>query len=281
MEAKERTSENVRAVNRALDLLLAFTREDFELTASELLQRVELSRPTLYRLLYTLETRGFITSSGDPQRFGLGPAIAQLSHVWTGSLNLALLAEPMMRKLWQETRETVAIFVAQDSNRLCLAEMPSPQPLNFKRGVGYTERLAMGASGRAILAFMPDVEQGLDRYLHGMKVDVRKFRAELAVTRERGYAISRNELIDGAVAIAAPFFGAKGVAGSIGIFGPVNRMGEKQVEVWGRAIVAQAGELSRALGLWPDRHPAAGPLAVPDEGPAAAAVKRKPARGGQ
>jgi DNA-binding IclR family transcriptional regulator len=249
MEAKERTSDNVRAVNRALDLLLAFTRDDFELTASELLQRVALSRPTLYRLLYTLETRGFITSSGDPQRFRLGPAIAQLSHVWTGTLDLALLAEPMMRRLWLTTRETVAIFVAQDSMRLCLAELPSPQPLNFKRGVGYTERIALGASGRAILAFMPDADKGLDRYTHGMKVDAKKFRAELVVTRERGYAVSRSELIDGAVAVAAPFFNANGVAGSIGIYGPDNRMGEQQVEVWGKAIVAEAGELSGALGV--------------------------------
>ena len=252
MEAKERTPDNVRAVNRALDLLLAFTRDDFELTASELLQRVDLCRPTLYRLLYTLETRGFISSCGDPQRFRLGPAIAQLSHVWTGTLDLAQLAEPMMRKLWLETRETVAIFVAQDSMRLCLAELPSPQPLNFKRGVGYTERLALGASGRAILAFLPDVDKNLDRYTHGMKVDARKFRAELALTRERGFAISRSELIDGAVALAAPFFSARGVAGSIGIFGPANRMGEKQVAVWGKAIVTEATELSRALGLVPD-----------------------------
>jgi IclR family acetate operon transcriptional repressor len=160
MAPVEKNSEGVRAVNRALDLLLAFTGEDFELTAGELLARVDLSRPTLYRLLYTLAEKGFIVSTGDPQRFRLGPAVAKLSHVWTRSLDLSGLAEPLMRKLWVETRETVALFIAQDELRLCLAEMPSPQPLNFKRGVGYTERLAVGASGRAILAFMPmaDVE---------------------------------------------------------------------------------------------------------------------------
>jgi DNA-binding IclR family transcriptional regulator len=218
---------------------------------------VDLSRPTLYRLLYTLETRGFITSSGDPQRFRLGPAVAQLSHVWTGSLDLGLLAEPMMRRLWQQTRETVAIFVAQDSMRLCLAELPSPQPLNFKRGVGYTERMALGASGRAILAFMPDAERGLARYIHGTKIDAASYREELAQTRARGYAISRNELIDGAVAVAAPFFNAKGVVGSIGVFGPANRMGEPQVAIWGQAVLSEAGELSRALGLQADVAPAA------------------------
>src|SRR5690606_17294185 len=167
---------------------------------------VNLSRPTLYRLLYTLETKGFITSSGDPQRFRLGPAVAQLSHVWTTSLDIAAIAEPIMRELWTQTQETVAVFVEQAERRLCLAEMPSPQPLNFKRGVGYLERLIIGASGRAILAFKPEAEGNLDRYAQGVDLDLGQFRKELARTRQLGYAISRNELIEGAVAVAAPFY---------------------------------------------------------------------------
>lgn len=248
-EVQEKGSDNVRAVTRALELLLAFTRDDFELTASELLQRVDLSRPTLYRLLYTLETNGFITSVGDPQRFRLGPAIAKLSHVWSETLDLAHLAEPIMRTLWIETRETVAVFVAQDSFRLCLAEMPSPQPLNFKRGVGYTERIALGASGRAILAFMPEVKTQLGRYIDGLNIDQAQYYDELVATRQRGYAISRSELIKGAVAVAAPFYGSKGVAGSLGVFGPTSRLGEQEVSSLGTALIRGASRLSEALGI--------------------------------
>ena len=61
-------SENVRAVGRALEILQAFTEGDPELSAGELLKRVDLSRPTLYRLIYTLEEHGFIVSVGEPQR---------------------------------------------------------------------------------------------------------------------------------------------------------------------------------------------------------------------
>ena len=93
-------NENVRAVGRALEILLAFTAQDFELSAGELLKRVDLSRPTLYRLVYTLKEQGFLVSIGDPQRFRLGPAVAKLAHVWTSSLNLATIAEPVLRRLW-------------------------------------------------------------------------------------------------------------------------------------------------------------------------------------
>ena len=68
-------NENVRAVGRALEILAAFTEEDPQLSAGELLKRVDLSRPTLYRLIYTLQEHGFLVSVGEPQRFRLGPAV--------------------------------------------------------------------------------------------------------------------------------------------------------------------------------------------------------------
>ena len=64
----EKAQVSVRAVERALDILLAFQPQDDALTVSELLVRVELSRPTLYRLLRTLQGKQFLISSGDPQR---------------------------------------------------------------------------------------------------------------------------------------------------------------------------------------------------------------------
>jgi len=151
----DKAGDSVRAVDRALDILLAFKPQDDTLTVSELLRRVDLSRPTLYRLLRTLQRKQFLRASGDPQRFRLGPAVARLSHVWTAGLDLGTAAEPMMRRLRDETGETVALFVPEGAFRLCIAEMPSSQALSFRRDVGYRERLTLGASGKAILAYMP------------------------------------------------------------------------------------------------------------------------------
>src|SRR5262249_31839638 len=136
-----KAGDSVRAVDRALDILLAFKPQDDTLTVSELLRRVDLSRPTLYRLLRTLQRKQFLIASGDPQRFRLGPAVAQLSHVWTAGLDLGAAAEPMMRRLRDETSETVALFVPQGAFRLCIAEMPSNQALSFRACVGYRRPL--------------------------------------------------------------------------------------------------------------------------------------------
>ena len=59
MAATAEKTDNVRAVGRALEILMAFSEDAPELSAGELLKRVDLSRPKLYRLLYTLEEHGF------------------------------------------------------------------------------------------------------------------------------------------------------------------------------------------------------------------------------
>jgi DNA-binding IclR family transcriptional regulator len=247
--ATEKT-DNVRAVGRALEILLAFTGQDFELSAAELLKRVDLSRPTLYRLLYTLEEHGFLVSVGDPQRFRLGPSVARLANVWTASLDLAAMAEPVLRRIWQTTRETVAMFVPQRDLRLCVAELPSPQPLNFKRGVGYTERIVRGATGRAILAWMDVSAEELRSYAKGTDVNLKALEAQLAQARKRGWASSHDELIPGAVAVAVPFFDRhSAVAGSIGVFGPTVRLDSARLKFITQLLLEESKNLSAMLGF--------------------------------
>lgn len=241
--------DSVRAVDRALSILLAFRPGDDDLPVAELLQRVDLNRPTLYRLVNTLVQRQFLISLGEPMRLRLGPAVAQLTHVWRATHNIANLAQPMMRRIREATQETVALFAREGLHRVCVAELESPQPLSFKRGVGYRERLALGASGRSILAHMaPDPGQ-LEPLYAGLPGDAASRKRELARIVSRGYANSRDELLQGAVAVAAPFFdGAQQVAGSICIFGPGVRIPAAKVEAYGRLLVDEAAALTQAMG---------------------------------
>ncbi|RRH90332.1 IclR family transcriptional regulator [Variovorax beijingensis] len=243
-------SDNVRAVGRALEILLAFTPQDYELSAAELLKRVDLSRPTLYRLLYTLQEHGFLASVGDPQRFRLGPSVAKLAHVWTAGIDLASIAEPVLRRIWQETSESVSLYVPRGELRTCIAELPSPHPLSFRRGVGYTEKIVRGATGRAILAFLDLSSQDIRKYVQGSGVQMKELDAELAQTRKRGFATSRSELIEGAVAVAVPFFDRSGrVAGSMGVYGPEVRLNTARQQQIARLLIDESVKLSEALGF--------------------------------
>lgn len=246
---ERKSHESVRAVERALDILLAFRPGDKALTVAELLLRVDLSRPTLYRLLNTLEQAGFLASSGEPQRFRLGSSIAQLAHVWMSDHSIAELAQPVLRNLWEETTETVALFVPDGTYRVCVAELASPQPLSFRRGIGYREKLVRGASGRTILAQMRLSTEELRDFLVDPDQDLSALVADIGEIRARGFGTSHHELIEGAVAVAAPFFnGANKIAGALCIFGPSVRVTEEKVERFGELLKREASNLSRILG---------------------------------
>ena len=264
MDNQEKLGDGVRAVDRALAILLAFSPQDSELSAIEIAKRVGLSRPTLYRLLYTLEKQGFIVSMGEPQRFRLGAAIAKLAHVWTSTLDVSQVAQRILRRIWEATGETVALFVLQGSRRICIAELASAQPLSFKRGVGYSEAIAIGASGRAILAFSKLDRAELEQLAAEGGASLNRLLRELPPIRERGFAHSHSELIQGAVAVAAPFYDRNAdVAGSIAVFGPDVRIDEAKVERFGKLLVQEAANLSRELGhLTPAIGDRAGPKRV-------------------
>lgn len=245
----DNATKGVRAVERALEVLAAFGPGDSELLAADLIKRVRLSRPTLYRLLATLEKKGFVTSAGEPQRFRLGPAVARLSHTWSSSFDITSLARPYLLQAWAYTSETVALFVPDGEMRVCIAELPSPQPLSFRRGIGYSAPLLRGASGRAILAFQELAEGQLEDYAAGTSCDLEWVRAELQRTRERGYGIGHSELIQGAYAVAAPFHDSSGaVAGAIAVFGPDARLTEARVSGFGRYLRDLTAQLSKVLG---------------------------------
>jgi DNA-binding IclR family transcriptional regulator len=240
---------SVRSVERALDILLAFKPGDEALTVAELLKRVDLSRPTLYRLLGTLEKKEFIASNGEPQRFSLGRAIAQLTHVWLASLDVRTVAEPILHAVHAATAETVALYVPEGIDRVCVAEVESTQALRFTRGVGYRERLILGASGRAILAHLVQTPDELKPYTAGTKVDSVRLLEGLAQVKRRGFGVSKNELIDGAVAVAAPFFDSQGVVGgSLCVFGPSVRIDAAKTDEIGKLLVREASRISVALG---------------------------------
>ena len=87
-------------------------------------------------------------------------------------------------------------------------------------------------------------------YAQGTQLDLKDLEAELGATRKRGYSVSRNELVSGAVAVAVPFFDRQSqVAGSIGVFGPEVRMDAARQKQIARLLQQESSRLSEALGF--------------------------------
>lgn len=245
MTKQDTEIKTVRAVERAIDVLMCFTRERPTLSVTDLQRALSLSRPTLYRLLHTLEGKGLVRSFGEPQRFQLGHGAIALGDAALARIDLVRIAQPHLRRLWDATDETVALLVpAADGLKLCVEEIPSRQALVFTRGAGFTEPMTVGASGKVMLAFMAD--RGVD--------GGEPLRAELERIRRDGYCISTGEIIGGAIAIAAPVFDRDGhIAGAICVFGPEARFSDVHRQNCVDEACTAARNVSHAMGFHGDK----------------------------
>lgn len=80
--------------------------------------------------------------------------------------------------------------------------------------------------------------------------DRQAYRQELTRIQSVGYAVSKDELIQGAVAVAAPFFtGGSKVMGSLVVYGPSARVDESRIEKIVALLLEESSELSKTFGL--------------------------------
>lgn len=241
-------ADTVRAVERAADILGFLSRAAAPAGVVEMERALGLRRPTLYRLLHTLEGRGLVRAVGEPQRFALGFGVVELARAWLGRDGFAAMARPSLDRLWRETRETVALFVIGEdgATRVCIHEQPSPEALVFTRGAGWVEKLSVGASGIAILGSMTPEDR--DAATARLESDSAALRHRLAEMRRFGYAASAGDIIDGAASLAAPVFDSDGVKGAVSLFGPATRLTGAYRESCLKSLLAAAREITAAAG---------------------------------
>lgn len=229
------SAKTIRSIERAIDVLSCFDHETPQLSVTDLQKRTALSRPTLYRILATLSGKGVIRSFGEPQRFELGHEASRLGANWIGQDDFVRAARPILTRLWKETGETVALFVASENGKkICIEELQSTQALTFTRGVGFMEDLETGASGKAMLAFTAEASSD----------------PEFDDVRRTGVRVSEGEIIEGAVAVAAPVFDRDGtVKGSVCVFGPEVRLSDTRRRDCIDHVRGASEDISRALGF--------------------------------
>lgn len=244
--------KSVRSVERAIDIIIRFI-ETPVMDVSEIQKGSELPRPTLYRILNTIEQKGLLASSGDPRQYRLTYRALEMASSFLSTLDVAQVSEPFMQKLWSVTDETIALCVRIDDRHHILAkEIRSRQPLAFSRGVGHIGSFELGAAGKVILAFLPKstaekiINSVMDKKTRERLVD------DLEKIRMHGYHLSKGEIIVGAASIAAPIFDREGnIIGSIAHLAPQARLTSDRRDRAIRLVKETAGKISAAMGCAP------------------------------
>ncbi|MDI3328671.1 MAG: IclR family transcriptional regulator [Alicyclobacillaceae bacterium] len=216
----------VRAVERALDILLCFSSTEMELGLSDIAKRVKLHKSTVHRLLASLESRGFIRRDPHTQNYRLGWRILELVSNVHQSGDLSTVVLPEMTRLRDLLDETISLYIRSGTERIRIQAVESHQPVRRVANIGQRLPLYVGASGKVLLAWSPPevVEQVLNDPKIPPDLDREEFIRQLERVRENGYAISIEEREAGAAAVAAPVFDRNGqLVAALSVSGPADR----------------------------------------------------------
>ncbi|HEY2277886.1 MAG TPA: IclR family transcriptional regulator [Streptosporangiaceae bacterium] len=245
----------VRAVTRAMDVLLSL--EDGPQSLAKIADATSLTKPTAHRLLATLSRNQLVIQNPWTSDYMLGPGCLGIANaVLTGLGGLGLMAQDILDGLAKASQESVALHVPAGTQRVCVAQVPSPQPVRYTADVGAAKPMYTGAMGKILLAFAHEQDRHelftrltLTPVTPLTIVDRDQLEIQLAEVRKQGYAVSRGEQADGVASISAPVFAASGhVMAAVSILGPSTRM-EDDTMTKLRPLVVRAGqEISRLLG---------------------------------
>jgi IclR family KDG regulon transcriptional repressor len=248
---KNPESYNVRAVERAMQILSAFDGEHTDRGISEIAQATGLHKATTHRIMMTLLNGGFLERAGDGERFCLGLRVVELGLGALRHLDVRRAAFPYMEQLVERFQETCDLGIFDRGWVLYVEVVHSEHSLTIAAQVGRHLPAYCTASGRVFLAFLPPevVEPILDAPLMACTAKTITssawLREELETIRQRGYALDDEEYEAGIRAVSAPIRDIDGnVIAALSMPGPTNRMTPERIPEIAEALVEAANMVS-------------------------------------
>lgn len=247
-------NESVRAIDRAFDILAVFNNQQPTLTLHEISQKVGLANTTVFRILQTMERRGYVFKNLNGT-YQLGLAILGLNQVVLKNLQLRDQAYPFMLSLRDAAQETVNLFVLRNKRRVCIESVDGPYQLNYRARIGDVLPLHLGASGKAILAnqldgFIREYLAELTENSPGKPIiDQQLFMTQMEQIRTQGYAYSNGEREIGLASISAPIRNhERQTIAAITVSGPEVRINGDKIKILADLAINAAREISRTIG---------------------------------
>ena len=200
---------------------------------------LKMHRTVAHRLLATLHQRGFLRRVPG----GYAPGFALLRVAQRVEPELLAAARPVLSQLAREHGETFILTAADGDDAVQIEQaVGSEHFVRVQLARGFRHSLALGASGRAILAYLPAA--AVEGVVARAK-EPRKLLAQLAEARRLGYAESHDELSHAVHGVSAPVLVRGEVIASLGMVMPSVRA-ERAAE-YGRLLKKAAAQLARKL----------------------------------
>ncbi len=243
-------------------MLDAFLVAEGDLGVTELAERLGLAKSVSHRLVAALTDAGYLARNPVTRRYRLGPKAVRLGLVALAQISISQHARQYLEILAAETGETATLSILDGDHRVYVEQVESSQTVRQTVQLGQHAPLHVGASGKAMLAFLP-ADRGRQLVRHAMRsgatrangapLEERWLLDELEEIRKQGFAISQSERIVGAASAAAPVFDHRGeVVASLSVASVTVRHERADLMRFGHLAQTYAERLSADLG-WTGR----------------------------
>lgn len=210
----------LRSLTRGLQIIELFTHDKPVLTFDEIKARCRFPGSTLYRFLDNLTRTGLLSLNPMTKEYRLGALFIRLGQIAQKGIPLVELCYPLMRRLSAETGESVFLSIREGGEKVCVSSVESGRkPIRYVPRPGSVAPLHVGASGKAILAFLHAEEMrelvGKGRLVSVTPktiTDKAKLKDRLLRIRGNGYDYSEGESVLGAWGLGFPILDPAGCA---------------------------------------------------------------------
>jgi IclR family acetate operon transcriptional repressor len=246
----------VGTVERAFALITVLADTDRPLALNELVAKLELSKPTVYRLVRTLVAHGVLRQVPS-EGYVLGPALISIGQAALRATRLPEIGLPYLQQVHEELGETVVMSVLDGDEIVYVARIQARQILGVRGEIGARLPAYCTSSGQSLLSGLSDedvrsvlVEAEMERVAPNTITSIDDMLARLEEVRKRGYAINDEELEMGHRAVAVPIRDhADQVCAAFSVSVPVGRVSVTQLKRFAKdTLIPTAAAMSAELG---------------------------------
>ncbi len=228
---REKSEYAVQAVSNAIDILELLGDSDNELSITDIVSTLNLTRSNVNKLLATLEMLGYVEHNRYTGNFRLGVKTFQISQAYINKLNLIEISIQVLQQLKNDTNESAYISVLREGNVVYLNVVETEQAVRVLPRIGNVGPAYATATGKAQLAFYDPME--LEKLYSGefKKITpntIKNFdqlKDELDEIKRNGYAVDNEEYELGVRCVGAPIKDFMGnIIAGISVSAPSERM---------------------------------------------------------
>lgn len=254
---------SVQSIDRALELLELVCTAPRPVTLADASLRVKLHKPTAHRLLAALGKHRLVDRDPETKGYRPGLKLFELSSGVLRNMELRTQALPEVIELSRRTNETVHLAVLDDGEVIYIDKEETQQTIRMFSAIGKRGPAHCTGVGKVLLAYVPPEEvrrvvaaKGLKRFTNRTITTITELNRELALIRERGYAIDDTEHEAEIRCAACPIRDHAGrVIAAVSLTAPIIRMSRERIESMAPLVRQYTDRISRKLGYVPPEQP--------------------------